>query len=44
MSYMGHTEKINEHNYQCPPGLREVREMGRLLDDNDTVLLVSNLL
>ena len=28
MDHMGHAERINEDNYQCPPGLKEVRVMG----------------
>ena len=35
MDHMGHAERINEDNYQCPPGLKEVRVMGRLLDSID---------
>lgn len=35
MSHMGHAEKISEEIYQCPPGLKEVKVMRRLLDDID---------
>ena len=31
LKHMGHAQAINEDNYQCPAGIREVRVMGPLL-------------
>ncbi|XP_062576294.1 uncharacterized protein LOC134238193 isoform X2 [Saccostrea cucullata] len=29
--HLGHNESINKENYQCPPGINEVRVMGKFL-------------
>ncbi|XP_062606599.1 uncharacterized protein LOC134268369 isoform X2 [Saccostrea cucullata] len=33
--HMGHSEKINENIYQCPPALREITHVGRVLQQVD---------
>ncbi|KAJ8321248.1 hypothetical protein KUTeg_001199 [Tegillarca granosa] len=30
--HLGHSEKVNKENYQCPPGVNEVRVMGKFLN------------
>lgn len=31
LEHLGHEEAVNKDNYQCPPGLNEIRVMGRFL-------------
>ena len=33
--HLGHQEQINKDNYQCPPGLQEIRVMGKFLNALD---------
>ncbi|XP_053389498.1 uncharacterized protein LOC123565665 [Mercenaria mercenaria] len=35
LQHLGHEEKINKDNYQCPPGIREVTVMGQFLKSID---------
>ena len=34
--HMGHSEAVSRDNYQCPPGMEEIRVMGRVLVDIDS--------
>jgi hypothetical protein len=33
--HMGHSEKINENVYQCPPAIQEITHIGRFLEQID---------
>lgn len=33
--HMGHSESMNEHIYQCPPAVREIINVGRVLENTD---------
>jgi hypothetical protein len=35
--HMGHSEKINENIYQCPPAVREITHVGKILAKVDTM-------
>lgn len=35
LDHMGHEAHINKDNYQCPIGIKEVRVMGRMLEEID---------
>jgi len=35
LDHLGHDEEINKDNYQCPPGIREIKVMGKFLNSVD---------
>lgn len=41
MDHLGHKEEINKENYQCPPGMKEIRVMGKFLETADSKSLFS---
>lgn len=40
--HMGHSEKINENVYQCPPAMREITKIGKVLKQFDDSGIYSN--